>query len=410
VRIFCHDCRQKISLTGKEQKADELLRDHLNRNSYRILEDDYGISKNTACTVVNAAAASLIHSNELTKLMQPQNYCGCILVDGKFVPVKEVKHHKEGAVPKPAKRLRHRVQGGLTIVPFVDYLTHDIPVHVIASSENMDEVREGYKLLYEIGYPLRIVVSDERMAHIALCAKEFNPDVIIQYCLKHYTEAIYRTLKIQGVKRSIAALQKKLNAIGDDVLVVSRPYAVRRARTLVNQIADLEYEYGYLMEFQDLLLDILWSTETEKVLKQKESELHAAILHMNLKSYPYKSRILDRYQDYLNKREHLTAFLRYPDLDIPRTTNLIEGMNSTTFEMRFASIRGFEKEETTDAYVNAMILKHRFHIFKDCRGKFKHLNGKSPLEIAEPKNLFGFRFGLDNWIQFCRDIKKRPPN
>jgi hypothetical protein len=360
--------------------------------------------------VVNATTASLIHSNDLTKLMQPQNYCGVILVDGKFVPVKEVKHHKEGAIPKSRKRLKNRVQGGLTVVPYVDYLTHDIPVHILASSENMDEVTEGYKKLHEIGYPLRIVVCDERMAHIATCASKFYKDVIIQYCLKHYTEAIYRALKIQGVKRSITALQKKLYALGDDIEIISRPHAAARARVLVNQIADLEYEYGYLIQFQDLLLDILWNTESTEALKLKEKELHTAILRMNLQSYPYKSRILDRYQDYLNKHEYLTAFLRCPDLDIPRTTNLIEGMNSTTFEMRFASIRGFEREVTTDAYVNAMILKHRFHLFKDCRGKFRHLNGRSPLEIAEPKNMHGFRFGVDNWIQFCRGIKKSPPN
>lgn len=341
--------------------------------------------------------------------MKPQNYCGVILIDGKFLPVKEVKLHKEGFIPRSRKRLRSRVRGGLTIVPFVDYLTHDVPTHVVASSENMDEVRVGYAHLKEIGYPLRIVVCDEKMGWIAEGARDLFPDVIIQYCLKHYTEAIYRTLKIQGVRRTIRALQRRLDEIGDDVLISTRPYAVSRACTLVNRIAALEYEYGYLIQFQDLLLDILWNTKTGAELKQKEQGLHEAILRMNLKSYPYRQRILDRYRDYCEKRKYLTAFLRFPELDIPRTTNLIEGMNSTTFEMRFASIRGFEKEQSAEYYVNAMILKRRFQAFKDCRGKFKHLNGKSPLEIAGPKNLLGFRFGVDDWIKFCRDIKREPP-
>jgi hypothetical protein len=357
---------------------------------------------------VNAVASSLIHSNELTKLLQPQHYCGVILVDGKFVPVKEVKHHKEGFIPRSRKRLQNRVRGGLTVVPFVDYLTHDVPSYVIASSENRDEVSEGYEHLKEIGYPLRIVVCDERMGWIAEGARDLFPDVIIQYCLKHYTEAIYRTLKIQGIQRTIRALQRRLEEIDDDVLVPMRPYAVDRAVRIVNRIAEFECEYGYLIQFQDLLLDILWSTKTEAALKQKEQELHEAIMRMNLRLYPYRSRILDRYRDYLEKREHLTAFLRFPELDIPRTTNLIEGMNSTTFELRLASIRGFEKEKSADAYINAIILRRRFQEFKDCRGKFKPLNGRSPIEIAGPKNTFGFRFGVDDWIEFCRDIKKTP--
>jgi len=40
---------------------------------------------------VNETTEKLIHSNELTKLLKPQNYCGILLIDGKYVPVKKLE-------------------------------------------------------------------------------------------------------------------------------------------------------------------------------------------------------------------------------------------------------------------------------------------------------------------------------
>ena len=97
----------------------------------------------------------------------------------------------------------------------------------------------------------------------------------------------------------------------------------------------------------------------------------------------------------------------HPELDIPRTTNLIEGWNSTTMELRISSIRGFKKEKYARNYINAIILKYRFHTFKDCKTKFKKLNGKSPLEIAQPLNSLGFNFHTDDWIPFCKNLKEK---
>jgi len=354
----------------------------------------------------------LIHSNELTGLMQPQNYCGVMLIDGKTLPVKLLEEETlamrgKGGGIIPNSKKRWKVKKSLTLLPFIDYQTHDAPVYIIASSENGYELGQGFRELKAMGYDLKILVCDESMAEIAAVARKVYPNVIIQTCLKHYSAAIDRILKVNGVKRTMKSIQNKLDAIGNDIFVPTRHYARQKAVKLTNQLADLEYEYGYMIQFQSALQDIFWSVKTERELSDAEDRMNELISWMNLKHYPHAGRICKRYNDYYEKRDRITAFTRYPDLHIPKTTNLIEGFNSTTIELRLSSIRGFENEESARNYVNAMILRYRFHKFKCCRGKFKHLNRKSPLEIAKPLNTLNFNFRSNDWIEFCKKIKPK---
>ena len=85
---------------------------------------------------MNQATEELIHSNELTRLLKPQNYCGILLIDGKYVPVKETGYEKEpGFVPRSKKR-RGKTKKGLVAVICIDYSTHDIPIFDVCLSEN----------------------------------------------------------------------------------------------------------------------------------------------------------------------------------------------------------------------------------------------------------------------------------
>lgn len=409
IRIFCHDCKRKISINYKEKKANELLKDHLNRNSYRILEDEKGISKKSACKVVNQTTEELIDSNELTKLLKPQNYSGILLIDGKYVPVKETTGvKKSGLVPRSAKR-RGRTKKGLVTIACIDYLTHDIPVYGISLSENSFDVENIFRELKAIGYPLIVVICDESMGKIAEVAKKIFPDVIIHICLTHYSKTIERCFLAGGAKRTYRSLQKQLNELGESFLISTHDYDLAKAIAITNRMAELEFEYGYLWQIQELFNDLFWRVRYAAELARWEDEFNMRIAVMDLKSYPYAKRIKDRYLDYYEKREWITASIHHPKLDIPRTTNLIEGWNSTTMELRISSIRGFKKEKHARNYINAIILKYRFHKFKDCRGKFKHLNGKSPLEAAKPLNALGFDSENPDWISFCRNLKKQPP-
>src|SRR3989339_2206094 len=105
IRIFCHNCKKKSSINHKEEKANDLLKDHLNRNSYRIIENEKGINKKSACIVVNQTTEELIPSNDLTRLLKPQNYSGILLVDRKYVPVKETSDETMGQIAQVAREV-----------------------------------------------------------------------------------------------------------------------------------------------------------------------------------------------------------------------------------------------------------------------------------------------------------------
>lgn len=338
-------------------------------------------------------------------MLKPQDYCGIILIDGKYTSVKNF----EDDVGCYFKKRRGNIKKCLVIIPFMDYLTHDIPVYQIAKSENMFDIEEGFKKLKELGYPLKVVVCDESMGEIIQVAKKVFPDVIVQICLTHYSRNIQKTFKIDSVKRTIKKLNKQLKKFGD--LIPTHKYKLERARKIVNEIADLEFRYKYLIDIEEIFKNIFWEAKTIKELNELEEELNQYIGSINLKNYEYAKEIKARYNDYYDKREFLIAFIQYKHLKIPNTTNLIEGLNSTTFEIRFSSIRGFEKEKTAINYINAIILHRRFKKFTDCKSHFKELNGKCPIQISNPKNiqfknLKRFKFGSDDWISFCQKLKE----
>lgn len=368
------------------------------------MEDNLGVSKKTICSLTNSVAKQLIHSNDLTAILQPQNYCGIILIDGKYVPVKKVEGKVNGLVPKSSKR-RGKTKKGLAILPFMDYETHDIPIHEVAYSENMWDVEQGFRKLKEIGYPLKAVVCDESMGNIAQVAKNVFPDVVIQTCLTHYSKNIDKAFKVNSAKRKLNSLQNKLNKLGKSFFVPTHHYDIKRVINIVNEISEIEFDYGDLIEIQKVFQSIFWEVKTIEELNKAEDYLNEFIARINLDKCSYAKAIKARYLDYYQKRDIIIASILYPELKIPRTTNLIEGFNSTTLEIRFTSIRGFENEETAINYINAIILKRRFQKFKDCRGKFKKLNKFSPLEIAKPKNTFNYDFDSRDWINFCLNIK-----
>jgi hypothetical protein len=398
--IFCRDCKKKITINYRQEKKNELLKNHLNRNSYRTIQVENKIDKSTACGVVNHESAELISSNNLTKILRPQNYCGIILIDGKYVPVKETSGRAMGFVPRSAKR--GNTKKGLVTIACIDYLTHDVPIFETCLSENSFDIERIFLQLKELGYPLKVIICDETMGQIAEIAKRVFPKVVIQICLTHYSKTIERTFVCNSAKRTYKSLQKQLDYLGESPLISTRHHDRKKARGLTNEMADLESEYGYLWIVQSLFHELFWQVKNSEELNIWEDKFNETISRMDLKNYPHAKKIQDRYQDYYEKRDGITASILHPELNIPKTTNLIEGFNSTTLEIRFTTIRGFEKEEYAKNYINALILKYRFHKFTDCKKQFKHLNKKSPLQIANPMNDFGFNFENGDWIKFCK--------
>ena len=351
----------------------------------------------------------LIESNELTRLLEPQNYCGIILVDGKYMAVKDLSEETKtskihGHIPSPG-RPRGKTKKGLVIIPFIDYESHDIPIYIIAASENGFEIGEGFEQLKAMGYPLRAVVCDESMGEIAQVAKNVYPDVVVQLCLTHYGKCIEREFTVNHVKRAIKKLERKLVKLGGGIFIPTRHYDLERAVKWTNELANLEFEYDVLIGLQSIFQEIFWRAKTEDELSRAENRMNELLSFVNFKTHPHAGKIKKRYLDYYEKREMITASIRNPDLKIPKTTNLIEGFNSTTLELRLSSIRGFKKEEAARNYINALILKYRFHKFTDCKEPFKHLNKRSPIEITNPTHNFK-NLRTKDWVELCRKLKK----
>ncbi len=337
--------------------------------------------------------------------MKPQNYSGILLIDGKYVPVKETEGEKyPGLVPRSAKR-RGKTKKGLVVISFIDYFTHDIPFFMCSLSENSFDLENAFRKLKEMGYPLKAVVCDESMGKIAEVAKKVFPEVIVQICLTHYERSQERAFKVNHIKRRIQSLERKLQKMENGYLISTHYQAQKKALRIINEVAFLETQYGDLLKVQRLFCELFWQAENLQEIAEKEDELNTFIGSLDLKKHPHRKRIKDRYNDYYTKRDWLVASREHPDLNIPKTTNLIEGFNSVILELRLSSIRGFEKQKYAENYINAIILKYRFHKFTDCKKQFKTLNKKSPLQIAHPLHTLDFDFesGRD-WISFCRNF------
>ena len=162
---------------------------------------------------------------------------------------------------------------------------------------------------------------------------------------------------------------------------------------------ELESRYELLFDFQSIIVNIVTAPDYDTALERIESLEKYFWPKRQKMNFPKEQIRLVRklLTDFRDNQEYLLNYLKYPHLNIPSTTNLLEGFNSQ-LELRLSSIRGFEIVDNAENYMNAWIVRRRFTKFTDCRGKFKKLNGKSPLEcagvdISKSKNLLkAFRF------------------
>ena len=258
-----------------------------------------------------------IVERELRKL--PDNtalskeYCnrwsGILNVDGKYV----------------------KVRGYEKKIPFIyaiDYLTHDIPVGILASAENSDAYRHLFSLLQSIHYPLKMVVCDDS-ASLRNGLIWAYPDVPVQMCQTHYLENLRQGLEIRTADKYHGFFGGLL-----EVFERGRPF---KERMFLLQV--LEEKYGQL----DLVIK------------------------------PICQDVRDRYAE-------LFAYEKFPQPS-PHSNNIIEAFNSH-LNGRLETIKGFKSFETARLWLNGWMVRRRLKPFTDCQAPFKHLNGKCSLEMS----------------------------
>jgi transposase-like protein len=134
--------------------------------------------------------------------------------------------------------------------------------------------------------------------------------------------------------------------------------------------------------------------ETCRMILAAATESEARVRYNALqedKRYPAKPhrkavRFLTRRWDHLMMHPRVAG--------LPRTTNLVENVNKQ-LQRRYKTIEAFQYRSTAIHYTNLLIAYLRQKPYTDCRGRGKHLNGKSRLGADEIRHLH-----LD-WVKNC---------
>lgn len=217
----------------------------------------------------------------------------------------------------------------------IDYFRHDIPVFTIAPSENYQSWAKFFSYFRILSCYPQLVVCDDNY-NLKLAARERFPAVRIQTCYNHFKENIRRDLKVRSegkdmyrdfMKRIEACLDSR-EKINDDTFN-TRMFALYR-------------DYHHDPVCQTILTNI------------------------------------DRYKG------ELLAYRGIPGA--PLTTNLIEGMNKH-IETRLTGINAFQSVSHARLWFNGLILKKRMTAFTDTKGKFRHLRGKTGVEMTKKERV-----------------------
>lgn len=304
---YCKGCRRYFSIKTTHLPTQQILNDHLDGISFRKLATKYGISKSHAADICYEQLKTLPNNNQFT-----HTYCNrfssIFLFDGKYFTVKGYK-------------------SGYCLLWGIDYLTHDVPVFILAPSESYQSWAKLFSYVRIINrYPQLIVCDDN--TNLKLAARHAFPNVRIQTCFNHFKENMRRTLHT----RSDSTYKPVMKRI-EDILTIKL---------------------------------------TDGALNKKLFALYRDYQHD-----PVIVSVLTSIHKYLPE------LLGYRGISqAPVTTNLIESFNSQ-LESRLFSLKYFNSIEHAQLWINGYILKRRFTPFTSCTGKFRSLNGKTGVSLTQ---------------------------
>ena len=228
-----------------------------------------------------------------------------------------------------------KVKGYKQKIPFIyciDYLTHDIPVGILVPSESEEAFKRLFRLLKTCNYPLQVVICDDVISSLKPALLSYYPKAKIQLCQNHYTENIRQKLHI---------------------------------RTKNNH-----HHF-----FNSLCKHVFTEYKNDQKL---DKDLHHVLTKRAKKNMLRQQIIMEVH----HRRTELFTYRQIQNC--PKDTNLIELYNSH-LNARLKSIKGFKSLHSAKRWLNAYTIRRRTKSFTDCRGKFKHLNGKCSLEITIKK-------------------------
>ncbi len=296
---------------------------------FRKLADQYSMSPTAVYRTV-VEELNQLPTNSWISAEYCQRWSQRLVVDGKYIKVK----------------------GYDKKIPFIygiDYLTHDIPVGLLAPSENEHAFMKFFNLLKQVKYNAEFVTADDVPA-LKPALKRVFPNSRLQLCHTHYLESI-------------------------------------------RQLLDVRKDWRYRGFFNEL----------RQAFREPNRYKRDAMLRGVHRKYTYNDMKAELViVDVMSRYDTLFAYSSpYPMQHCPNTTNIIESSNSH-LEARLKSIKGFQSFQSAERWLNAWMLRRRTKAFTDCGPPFKHLNGKTSISQTL-KNAAD-----EATIQDFISLKKRP--
>ena len=311
-RYQCKACGKKFSVNHVTQTPSVSWVSYVDATPFRKLGHQHNRSAASVYAHVRRELAALPSNIAISKEhCDPSKWSGILNLDGKYVKVLSIKPPNKKAIP---------------FLYGIDFLSHDIPLGLLASAENEAAFLQFFRELKEIGYPLRVIVSDSVLALKPALLKVF-PEAKIQLCHTHYFENIRRALKV----RTDPTYRHFFNSVMKHIFRLPRNHEERMI--------------GF-----------------------------AHVYHTHAKGNLLLEAILE---DIATHEEEL--FLYQTIDNCPKTNNMIESSNSH-LNGRLETVKGFQTFRSAEIFLNAWMIRRRTKPFTDCAHPFKHLNGTCSLE------------------------------
>ncbi len=347
----------------------EVARRHIEGESYRVIARDMyrltgrKISPTSLQQMVATVASQAKTACEVSKELAP-HWSGFLVVDEKRVPVKG---------------------GALWCYVAVD-TTGDI-VHWCPVSEC--SVTEATRFLEEVKglrYPCQGITSDLDRS-LTLAVGWVYGKKPHQYCVKH---ALGVVEKLLGYRKSQQQRQRRVAQMRrsfERLPLKKGLYLVKASREFLDQWRTTRMpskKAREVAELRDHARRILCARSQAQAL-----DLLAALRRRHSSERTRKWRVvnfLERHWRHLMRHHHVHG--------LPRTTNMAETFNRQ-LKRRIKTIESFQHRQTAICYMNLLVAYLRLKPYTDCRGRRKHLNGKSRLQAA------GIKIGSHDWLEAC---------
>lgn len=323
------------------------------RRISKRLREKLGVSigRTTVCNMVHEAGRRCKTPVETAEDLMPV-WKGWLVADGKSIKVAGEK--RAGLIGMDSSR--------------------DLVDQQLAPAEDKLSLKRFYEeIKNQLKYPIRGVVTDMDEAQIWAVKKVFG-DIPHQYCLVHMERLIDSKTNYRSIHMQVVRLVKELK---DLQFRARRDYyyteaLVRKIEQTRQKVRAKLSQYRIERDLRRAARRFIYAGSRERA----EKELKRILAQRRRYSKKNLKSLIGSLVIYKE------GLLRHHDVSgLPRSTNIMENY-IRNMNRRLKTMDGFQTDEGAEGFLNLHAVYYRFKPFTDCRKHNKHLNGKSPLNLA----------------------------